>query len=643
MSYKMNTSNKRYPSLRTIMSIGLMIVGVIASGLVSYLLYNSYSSQVREDLRRRIINISDIIALQLDAESLGAIDGEASMQNADYIKYQDFLFNILRKESEITYIYTIKRGDDGNLYFYLDVGNDPSIEEYDVGIPGDVPYEEPSDLLLAVLNTPEGTVAEEEIYSDEFGSFLSAYTPIFNDDGTLNSVLGVDITADTVIAQERNVLSQTLLYFLISLPVIAFVGLLLGNLFARPTIALTQAVNRVAGGDIQPIKSLPSPSLETHQLMTAFNAMAERLRDLINNLEINVEKRTSQLEKQSLRLRVVSEIVRDATTEKDVLTLLERGAKFIQDRFNFYQTGIFLIDSDRQFAVLTASPTDAGRQMIANGHRLLVGEVGIVGRVAATGEPRITLDTGLDAVHFNNPLLPNTRSEMALPLKVENRIIGVLDVQSDQPNAFSEDDIAIMQVLADQLAIAIERTQLFQQVEENLRELQQAYGRSTREGWRSLTENELLSNTGYHFDNVKIKPITTTPELGTEAMQQGSIIFQKGDGRDRSNQSVAAIPIKLRGQSIGVVTVKLKESYNSSTISTIEQAVERLASSLESARLFEEARQRADREQAIAQVTSAISSAGDFDAILRTTVEEIGKSLGESEVSIQIVDETESL
>lgn len=362
-------------------------------------------------------------------------------------------------------------------------------------------------------------------------------------------------------------------------------------------------------------------------------AINKELESIKNNLEKRVEERTEQLEGQSLRLRVVAEIARDAASARNVSELLDRGAQLIHDRFNYYHTGIFLLDANREFAVLTASPSEAGRKMIADGHKLRVGQVGIVGRVAASGEPRITLDTGLDAIHFNNPLLPSTHSEMALPLKVENRVVGVLDVQSDQPQAFNDDDVAIMQVLADQLAIAIERTKLFQQVEENLKELQQAYGRATREGWKSLAESGLLSNAGYRFDNVRIQPINTTPELGAEAMQTGSMVSQNENG-------LVAIPIKLRGQSIGAVTAKLKEGHNPNTVSTIEQAVERLAASLESARLFEEARLRADREQAISHVTSSISSATDFDAILRTTVEEIGKSLGDSEVSIQILSDT---
>jgi GAF domain-containing protein len=328
---------------------------------------------------------------------------------------------------------------------------------------------------------------------------------------------------------------------------------------------------------------------------------------------------------------------------KDMDELLPAIARLVVESFGFYHAGVFLLDKNNEFAVLVASPTEAGRQMIANGHKLRVGEVGIVGRVASSGEPRITLDTGLDAIHFNNPLLPNTRSEMALPLKVENNIIGVLDVQSDQPQAFNNDDIAVMEILADQLATAIERTRLLQQVETNLREIEQAYGRSTRESWRSLAESGLLSNAGYRFDNVRIQSINTNPKLGAEAMQSGQPIVQREEGNGQSRQAVVAIPVKLRGQSIGAVTVKLKEGYNTNTIETIKQAVERLAGSLESARLFEEARLRADREQAIAQITASISSANEYDSILRTTVEEIGRSLGDSEISIQIISDTEPM
>jgi GAF domain-containing protein/HAMP domain-containing protein len=379
---------------------------------------------------------------------------------------------------------------------------------------------------------------------------------------------------------------------------------------------------------------------EIGALGNSYDQMAAQLQDIIGKLEQRVADRTKELQDQTLRLRTSAEIARDAASSHNLSELLDRAVTLIQGRFKLYHTGIFLLDRNNEYAILTASPSVAGKQMIANQHRLRVGETGIVGRVAATGEPRISLDTGTDAVHFNNPLLPETRSEMALPLKVENRMIGVLDVQSQQQQAFDENDIAIMQILADQLATAIERTRLLQQVEQNLSDLEQAYGQFTRESWKTIGEAGLLSKAGYRFDNVRIQPISQVSALGDKALQNGRMFVESAQNGSAANNQVA-IPIKLRGQTIGVVTANLKDGYSPLVVSTLELAIERLALSLESARLYEEARLRADRERTIAQITSNISAATEYDAILRTTVEEVGKSLNDTEVRIQILSDSD--
>ena len=408
----------------------------------------------------------------------------------------------------------------------------------------------------------------------------------------------------------------------------------------EPISALAKTAENFARGDLSARASIERRD-EIGALGKAYDQMAEQLQDIIGKLEQRVADRTKEFQDQTLRLRTSAEIARDAASSHNLSELLDKAVTLIQERFGLYHTGIFLLDKNNEYAVLTASPTAAGKEMIANNHRLRVGEVGIVGRVAATGESRITLDTGSDAAHFNNPLLPRTHSEMALPLKVENRMIGVLDVQSDQQQAFDENDVAIMQILADQLATAIERTRLLQQVEQNLSDLEQAYGQFTRESWKTLGEAGLLSKAGYRFDNIRLQPITNVSTLGDQALQSGTTLIENAKS-DLSSSNQVAIPIKLRGQTIGVVTANLKDGYSPIAISTLELAIERLALSLESARLYEEARMRADRERTIAQVTSNISSATEFDAILRTTVEEVGKSLGDStEVSIQIIGETD--
>jgi len=404
---------------------------------------------------------------------------------------------------------------------------------------------------------------------------------------------------------------------------------------STPISALAETAKSFANGELGTRATVELKD-EIGELGRSYNLMAEQLQGIIGKLEQRVSDRTKELEGQSNRLRVAAEIARDAASSRNLTELLDQASGLIQNRFGFYHTGIFLLDTNKEFAVLASSPTDSGKQMIANNYKLRVGEVDIVGRVASIGEPRITLDTGLDTRYFNNPLLPFTRSEMALPLKVQNNLIGVLDVQSDQPQAFHDDDIAIMQLLADQLAIAIERARLLQQVEQNLNDLEQAYGRFTSEGWKAVNQSGLLNNSGYRFDNVRIQAINELPELGNEAIRTGSTVINNNGSKSHDGY-IVSIPIKLRGQAIGAVTAKLQEGYTQTTITTIELAIERLAASLESARLYEEARLRADREQSISHVTTAISSSTEYEEILRTTVREIGNILSDTDVAIQIL------
>jgi GAF domain-containing protein len=373
---------------------------------------------------------------------------------------------------------------------------------------------------------------------------------------------------------------------------------------------------------------------ENARLVYELNYASDQLRTNAQILEKRVQERTRELESQTNRLRLTAQIARDAASVRDVNSLLNRATALILERFNLYHTAIFLLDPQREYAILTASPTEAGRQMIAENYKLHMGEQNIIVDVATTGEP-VTM---LEGTQISHELLPNTRSEMALPLKVEGNLIGVLDVQSDKPRAFTQDDVAIMQILADQLATAIDRTLLLDRVEQNLSELEQAYGQFTRESWNRF-ENRTLGLTGYRFDNVRIQPIKEIPAHGDEAIQSGKTVFYD-NGAKLQEKSLVAIPINLRGKTIGVVTVQLKEGYSQTTVSTLEAAIERLAASLESARLYEEARMRADRELSISRVTTAISASTEYEQILQTTVREIGNLLSDTEVAIQIHDET---
>jgi GAF domain-containing protein len=320
--------------------------------------------------------------------------------------------------------------------------------------------------------------------------------------------------------------------------------------------------------------------------------------------------------------------------------LLALITRLVSDHFGFYHTGIFLLDETEQFAILHAANSEGGRNMLKRGHKLKIGESGIVGYVAKYGEPRIALDVGLDAVFFDNPDLPATRSEMALPLKLRDEIVGVLDVQSEKPGAFSDEDANILSILADQIAIAIENAKLFTQTQQALSEAQALYRQNLKEGWSAFVGGAGM--VGYYKTptggNKLTQPINT--EEIQQVMNRGEVIILHADGR--SQEPALVIPIKLRGQIIGVMQIKapsLNRQWTANEIGLTETVAERLSLALENARLIEESQQQAIKEQTISDITGKIGSSINFENVLLTAVEELGRSIPGSEVVIKFENE----
>ena len=244
--------------------------------------------------------------------------------------------------------------------------------------------------------------------------------------------------------------------------------------------------------------------LQLNEELNAHIIEQEKLSDQLAQLK---EKLQLHVEKQLVELKAASDVAREASAIHDLDRLLEDTVNLISERFGFYHAGIFLIDERNEYAILCAASSEGGKWMLARNHKLSVGKVGIVGFVAWKGEPRIALDVGDDAVYFNNPDLPQTRSEMALPLRARQKTIGVLDVQSTQAGAFVEEDISILQTLADQLALAIDNARLLTETQLTVKELDELNKRLVTQAWRPYQAH---NKSVFKYDRLGVKPVTGT-------------------------------------------------------------------------------------------------------------------------------------
>ncbi len=633
-------SKRRYINLQTTITIGMVILGIVISVIVTGIFYLDLSNQALEDLKLRLKSIANIAALQLDPQELATIADKTDLENPSYIKYQKELSDIINADSDVLNIYTMRQNKEGIIYFYMDAG----IPSYVPDPPGVIPYEQPTDLLLATFASPSGTVVENDIYTDEFGTVISAYTPIYKRDGSLESILGVDIKADIVTQVEQKARQQILIYFGLSIPLVILLASFFGYRFSRPSVALTTVAAQIAlasGGDFETIPvALAGNSKEAFDLIQIFNKMSSELQSLVQNLEQRVAERTSKLESvnqqkinRAHQFEAISQVTRAITSIQDPDTLLPYVTQVISEQFDIYHTGIFLLDKEREFAVLRAANSDGGRKMLARGHKLRVGQVGIVGFVTATGQTRIALDIGADAVHFENPDLPDTRSEIAMPLRYAGQVIGALDVQSTEANAFGQDDIETLLTLADQVSAVIRNTLVFDEIRSELAEYKKSIGENAHETWKAMRPKSL--GLGFEYAKSIMRPLEK--QLAGEDIQN-AIAQNKSVLTNNESDSTLAVPIRLREKVVGVINLRANNNYKitSDDVDIVESVIERLSLAMETASLLQATQHRANMERVTTDISSMISSSSRFETILQTAAQELSRALGGSDVVVQI-------
>jgi len=404
------------------------------------------------------------------------------------------------------------------------------------------------------------------------------------------------------------------------------VSLFIARSIADPLTKLAETATHIAAGDLERTAEVERED-EIGTLAQAFNQMTIQLRDLIGGLEQRVADRTRGLQ-------AAAEVARATTSMLDPDLLLWQVVDLVRERFDLYYVGLFLLDEERRFAVLRAGTGEAGQQMMAQGHKLEVGGGSMIGRCVARGEARIALDVGAEAVRFDNPLLPETRSEMALPMRSRGRVIGAMTVQSTEEAAFDETDIAVMQTMADQVAVALDNARLFAESQAALEAMRRAYGELTGKAWAELLRAR--PDLAYRSDERGVISAEDVwrPEM-EQALQRGEIV--RSDGADSDGKLSLAVPIEVRGNVIAVLdTYKPAEAgeWTPEEVSTLEALADQLGQALESARLYEDAQRRAAYEQLTGEITARMRSSLDVDTVLQTAVREMRRVLGLAEAEV---------
>ncbi len=390
------------------------------------------------------------------------------------------------------------------------------------------------------------------------------------------------------------------------------------------------------------------------------------LRQMRESLEERVRERTEDLSRRSGYLEAAARVAYAAGEILDVEDLLRESVDLIRDAFGLYYVGLFLVapgtedwatgdvftadevraHADRPWAVLRAGTGEAGREMLARGHRIRVGE-GMVGWSIEQGESRFAQQAAEDHVRLRVPELPGTRAEAALPLRARGRVVGALTVQSAQPDFFDEDTVTVLQTMADLTAVALSNAELFEESEMAMEALRRAYGEISAAAWEELLRQH--RDWGYRYADGVVQPIQETwtgALLAQVADASNGEAIEASEGTAVVSGSVARrteteviVPMEVGGTVIGSIQYRRQAdetAWDEDDVIMLNALTEQLVQALDSARLLQETQRQAAREQQVSEIAAMLANTVDVDTMLRTTVQELGRLPGVLEVSVHL-------
>ena len=374
----------------------------------------------------------------------------------------------------------------------------------------------------------------------------------------------------------------------------------------------------LSGGFIQRVINTTTERLQdAEQVLLERNRTLEASRDAF-------QQQAEDLERRARSLETVAGLARDAISALNMDSLLTRVVTLVSQRLGFYHTGLFLLDETGEKMVLRAASSAEGRRLVASEHSLPVALDTLIETVAVHGQSRVRNEIPEMGTEEEPIALPETRSQILLPLKARGEILGVLDVQGQAPQAFDAEVIRVLEILSDQIAVAINNARLFEQVQQSLEAERHAYRELSRKTWSELARARLEQ--GFVYEQGDVRALAEGPDAEVVSGEDAAL-------------PALALPIRLRGQSIGRLVAH--KSEEDPTWTADEQAlmttlVEQLATALESARLYEDTQRRAAQEQVLSEITRSMRETLDVETILQTAVQEMRQALNLEEVEVRM-------
>ena len=343
-------------------------------------------------------------------------------------------------------------------------------------------------------------------------------------------------------------------------------------------------------------------------------------------VELITEQRELEDEIQRLLLRrgrqvdLIGQIAQEIVTAPELSTLYRRLVNAVKEQFDYYHVQLLRYDSAQDAIALVYGYGEIGQKMLMLNHSMPMG-IGLIGQAAATGRSMLRPVLADDPGWQPNPLLPETRGEMAIPIRFQDEVLGVLDVHTSRPGQLTEEDRLVLEGLCHQVAIAVDSTRLRQEMSEQLREMEHLQRLMSREGWRAVRQAGEV--TGYHYDRADVRPLNGAIEPVSANDADEPLEADVSAETLESSQMLYSREIAIRGEVIGRIGIH-DDPTNPLSFEDhelLESVAGQVAAALENARLLEQTHKRAVELETVSEVSAATTTLLDSDRLLQAVVD----------------------